>query len=33
MLVGSHLRVQFANVRGTAYGSGLFTCVAVSRVA
>lgn len=25
MLVGSHLRVQFANVRGIAYGSGLFT--------
>ncbi len=25
MLIGSHLRVQFANVRGTAYGSGLFT--------
>ena len=25
MLVGSHLRVQFANVRGTAYGTGLFT--------
>lgn len=25
MLVGSHLRVQFANVRGTAYGRGLFT--------
>ena len=25
MLVGSHLRVQYANVRGTAYGTGLFT--------
>ncbi len=25
MLIGSHLRVQFANVRGTAYGTGLFT--------
>lgn len=24
MLVGSHLRVQYANVRGTAYGAGLF---------
>lgn len=25
MLIGSHLRVQYANVRGTAYGTGLFT--------
>lgn len=27
MLVGSHLRVQYANVRGTAYGTGLYTNV------
>ena len=27
MLVGSHLRVQYANVRGTAYGAGLYTNV------
>lgn len=27
MLIGSHLRVQYANVRGTAYGTGLYTNV------
>lgn len=27
MLVGSHLRVQYANVRGTALGTGLYTNV------